>query len=221
MKTKKPKVSLQSDGEYMLQTPTRGEVAGYIQSIMDGYYMPLIASQIQLSSVILQGILLEKGLCTSEEMKEIAANFIQEHKLREISIKDQSKVTPFLMREAKLEVQEIKPEDSLAIRLQALEKLLSSETDYKIPDDCKTDLYDLIKSSLLTYNELQNKDSKITDGDLKQISLRSLELRNKLMKSGFKIEFDEKSKDNVLLVQSAILHVLVELIAKASVGLHK
>lgn len=223
IKSKKPKISLSSTEDYMNQTPSRGEVAGYVQSIMDGYYMPLISSQIQLSSVILQGILLEKGLCTSEEMKEIAANFIREHKLREISIKDQSKVTSFLVKESQLDVPEesIKSETSLYTRLQAVEKLLVSETDYKIPDDCKADLYDLIKSSLLMMDNVQSDNPKITDDDLKQVSLRALELRNKLLKAGYKIEFDENSKDNVLLVQSAILHVLVELIAKSSVGIQK
>lgn len=221
-KIKKPKVELQSTEDYMNQSPTRGEVAGYIQSIMDGYYMPLISSQVQLSSVIIQGILLEKGLCTSEEMREIASSFIHEHQLREISIKDQGKVTPFLIQESGLDVPEntIKPEDSLYIRLQAVEKLLESDTDYKLPDEHKADLYDMIKSALVTYDSLQHNEFKITDGDLRQLSLRALDVRNKLMKAGLKLEFNEKTEDKVSLVQSAILHVLIEVIAKASVGIN-
>ena len=70
------------DNKYMHSKPTRIEVANYINALMDNHYMPLINNNIQMSMMVLQAIMLKKGICTGDEIKEITEQFVEENHRR-------------------------------------------------------------------------------------------------------------------------------------------
>lgn len=77
------------DKKYMESKPNRIEVANYVNSLMENHYMPLITNYIQMSSMVLQAILLQKGICTGDEIKEITEKFVEENQRR---IKDSQSI---------------------------------------------------------------------------------------------------------------------------------
>lgn len=76
---KTPEQIQQEENErYMAGKPSRLEVANYVNAMLEKNYMPLIASltnQVKLSTMVLQGVLIDKGVCTGEEIKEITEEF--------------------------------------------------------------------------------------------------------------------------------------------------
>ena len=70
------------DKRYMEGKPNRIEVANYVNSLIENHYMPTITNYIQMSSMVLQAILIEKGVCTGEEIKEITEKFVEENQKR-------------------------------------------------------------------------------------------------------------------------------------------
>lgn len=70
------------DKKYMEGKPNRIEIANYVNSLMENHYMPMITNYIQISSMVLQAILLEKNICTGEEIKKITEKFVEENKYR-------------------------------------------------------------------------------------------------------------------------------------------
>ena len=76
-----------SDERYMSGHPTRAEVGNYVNALMEDHYMPRIQGLIQMSSMVLQAILLKKGICTGDELKEITEEFIKEQKRRNDAMK--------------------------------------------------------------------------------------------------------------------------------------
>ena len=65
-------------GEY----PTRMEVANYVNALFERHYMPVITNYIQMSSMVLQAILIDKGICTGDEIKIITEKFVSEQQRR-------------------------------------------------------------------------------------------------------------------------------------------
>lgn len=70
--------------EFLKGTPTRAEVANYVNSLLEEIFMPeveknvkKILPSIQLGFMIIQSILLKKGICTGEELKEITEEFLK------------------------------------------------------------------------------------------------------------------------------------------------
>ena len=89
--------------EFLKGIPTRAEVANYVNSLLEEIFMPeveknvkKILPSIQLGFMIIQSILLKKGICTGEELKEITEEFLktsmEEVKKKPEETKDDSKV---------------------------------------------------------------------------------------------------------------------------------
>lgn len=76
---KTPEQIQQEENErYMAGKPSRLEVSNYVNAMLEKNYMPLIVSltnQVKLSTMVLQGVLIDKGVCTGEEIKEITEEF--------------------------------------------------------------------------------------------------------------------------------------------------
>lgn len=81
-KTVAKKAKGKADERYMNGTPTRLEVANYVNALIEEHYMPHIQGLIQMSSMVLQGILIKKNVCTGDELKEITEEFVEEQKRR-------------------------------------------------------------------------------------------------------------------------------------------
>lgn len=66
----------QEDEQYMRGRPNRMEVANYVNALLEDKYMPMIQGQTSLGFMVIQAILIEKGICTSEEIEEITKKFV-------------------------------------------------------------------------------------------------------------------------------------------------
>lgn len=66
----------QEDEQYMRGRPTRMEVANYVNALLEDKYMPMIQGQTSLGFMVIQAILIEKGICTGEEIEEITKKFV-------------------------------------------------------------------------------------------------------------------------------------------------
>ena len=71
-----------SDERYMNGHPTRLEVANYVNALMEEKYVPMFQSMIQMSAMVIQGILIEKSICTGEELETITKQFMEEQEKR-------------------------------------------------------------------------------------------------------------------------------------------
>lgn len=67
----------QDDERYMGGKPSRMEVANYVQAVMENHYIPQLYNQLQLGLMTIQAILIEKGICTGEEIEEITKEFLK------------------------------------------------------------------------------------------------------------------------------------------------
>ena len=83
------------DIKYMNGKPTRVEVANYVNALLEEHYMPRIDQSMQminqgakLGIMIMQAILIDKGICTGEEIEQFTHNFI-EHQKEEIKKQQQ------------------------------------------------------------------------------------------------------------------------------------
>lgn len=77
----------QVDEKYLQGKPTRLEVANYVNALLEQEYMPAIQNEIinnvnsmKLGIMILQGILVNKGICTGEEIEQLTNEFIENYK---------------------------------------------------------------------------------------------------------------------------------------------
>ena len=68
--------------KWLSEHPTRLEVGNYVNALMERHYMPVITNYIQMSSMVLQAILIEKGVCTGDEIKNITEKFVSEQQRR-------------------------------------------------------------------------------------------------------------------------------------------
>ena len=89
--------------EFLKGIPTRAEVANYVNSLLEEIFKPEIEKNIksilpsiQLGFMIIQSILIKKGVCTGEELKEITEEFLktsmETSKKKPEETKDDSKV---------------------------------------------------------------------------------------------------------------------------------
>lgn len=72
------------DVKYLNGTPTRMEVANYVNSLLEEEYMPKLArainanaSSAKLGIMIMQAILIEKGICTGDEIEKLTTEFME------------------------------------------------------------------------------------------------------------------------------------------------
>ena len=66
----------QEDEQYMRGRPNRMEVANYVNALLEDKYMPMIQGQTSLGFMVIQANLIEKGICTGEEIEEITKKFV-------------------------------------------------------------------------------------------------------------------------------------------------
>ena len=70
------------DKKWLEEHPNRGEVIAYVTNLWEHQQLPAVTSLIQMSSMVLQAILIDKGVCTGDEIKDITEKFIAEHQRR-------------------------------------------------------------------------------------------------------------------------------------------
>ena len=70
------------DKKWLNERPTRLEVINYVNSLWEHNHFPVVTSYIQMSSMILQAILIDKGVCTGDEIKDITEKFVAEQQRR-------------------------------------------------------------------------------------------------------------------------------------------
>lgn len=68
----------QDDEKYMQGRPNRMEVANYVNALMEEHYVPAINAQMQLGLMVIQSIIIEKGICTGEELQQRTEEFIRQ-----------------------------------------------------------------------------------------------------------------------------------------------
>ena len=73
--------------QYLNGKPSRLEVANYVNSLLEEKYMPQIQGQTSLGFMVIQAILIEKGVCTGEEIEELTKKFIKQ-KQQEVQVAD-------------------------------------------------------------------------------------------------------------------------------------
>lgn len=141
------------DKKYMEGKPNRIEIANYVNSLMENHYMPMITNYIQISSMVIQAILLEKGICTGDEIKKITEKFVEENKYRSKLMQTYNKV----------KTSDIKLTDELINNLELLIKDLE-EGNWKA-EGLSKDEFDSIfntisQSSILITNINVNSEDK-------------------------------------------------------------
>lgn len=74
----------QEDEKYLQGKPNRMEVANYVNGLMEEHYMPDIMNNfsnthqaMQLGFMTIQAILIQKGICTEDEIKSMTEEFIR------------------------------------------------------------------------------------------------------------------------------------------------
>lgn len=74
------------DEQYMQGRPTRLEVCNYVNALLEDKYTPAIQSMIaqtaqaaQVSIMVMQSILIQKGLTTGDELKELTNMFMKRY----------------------------------------------------------------------------------------------------------------------------------------------
>lgn len=78
---------LEETEQFMRGRPNRAEVANYVNALLEDKYMPEIQRLIgsvqnstQLGFMTLQAILINKGICTGDEIQQVTKEFIQTQK---------------------------------------------------------------------------------------------------------------------------------------------
>lgn len=76
----------QDDERFLQGRPNRAEVMNYVNALLEDKYMPEIMKHIQqtqqsmqLGFMAIQAILIQKGICTGEEIQEVTQEFIKKH----------------------------------------------------------------------------------------------------------------------------------------------
>ena len=84
----------QEDEAYFKGRPTRMEVANYVNGLMEKEYIPSLVNSLNglnLGLMVLQAILIEKGICTGEEIEDITKEFVERAKAPTNSSKEKLK----------------------------------------------------------------------------------------------------------------------------------
>ena len=74
----------QEDEAYFKGKPNRAEVANYVNALMEKHYMTEIMRHfsdtqqaMQLGFMVVQAIMIQKGICTKEEISEMTQEFVK------------------------------------------------------------------------------------------------------------------------------------------------
>lgn len=70
------------DKKWLNERPTRMEIINYVNALWEHHHLPTITNYIQISSMVIQAILIDKGICTGDEIKDITEKFIAEQQRR-------------------------------------------------------------------------------------------------------------------------------------------
>lgn len=76
---KQKKAQQKADEQYMMGKPNRMEVANYVNALLEEHYIPSILERensFRLGLMVVQSILIKKGICTGDEIKEITEEFL-------------------------------------------------------------------------------------------------------------------------------------------------
>ena len=148
------------DNAYMKSKPTRLEVANYVNSLMEQHYMPLITNYIQMSSMVLQAILLRKGICTGDEIKEITEEFVKENQRR---VKETQALKEIRNPDNQAKTEEM--ENGLVARIDKFLKEFTGETwkAEKLGEDERKSIYYTIYTSIV---DLVNVNINSSDEEL-------------------------------------------------------
>lgn len=65
---------------YLRGKPSRMEVSSYVNNLLENKYMPMISENVnalKLGNMVLQSILIQKGICTKEEIENMVKQFVE------------------------------------------------------------------------------------------------------------------------------------------------
>ena len=68
----------QDDEQYMRGRPNRMEVANYVNALLEQKYIPQLQEQTSMGFMVIQALLIEKGICTGEEIEQMTKEFIKQ-----------------------------------------------------------------------------------------------------------------------------------------------
>ena len=75
----------QDDEQYMRGRPNRMEVANYVNALLEQKYIPQLQEQTSMGFMVIQALLIEKGICTGEEIEQMTKEFIKQKQAQEKS----------------------------------------------------------------------------------------------------------------------------------------
>lgn len=79
-------VKEKQDENYLNGKPTRLETMNYVNNLLDKKYIPMLTQNLdatRLALMVLQGILIDKGVCTGEDIQKASEAFIEAHRKKE------------------------------------------------------------------------------------------------------------------------------------------
>lgn len=159
-----------ADERYMNGTPTRLEVANYVNALMEEKYMPMFQSMVQMSAMVIQGILIEKSICTGEELEEITKQFMEEQEKRMAATKTINSTA--LLKEV-LTQDYI---DNLKTHLEDIKSNKIGFEDKKVVND----LYKVYEVMVSTMQGLLDKTEELTDASREEILKRLVEFKRQV-----------------------------------------
>ena len=81
----------QDDERYMQGRPTRMEVANYVNALLEQKYIPQLQEQTSMGFMVIQALLIEKGICTGEEIEQMTKEFIKQKQAKAQQTQEKSK----------------------------------------------------------------------------------------------------------------------------------
>lgn len=81
----------QDDEQYMRGRPNRMEVANYVNALMEQKYIPQLQEQTSMGFMVIQALLIEKGICTGEEIEQMTKEFIKQKQAKAQQTQEKSK----------------------------------------------------------------------------------------------------------------------------------
>lgn len=81
----------QDDEQYMRGRPNRMEVANYVNALLEQKYIPQLQEQTSMGFMVIQALLIEKGICTGEEIEQMTKEFIKQKQAKAQQTQEKSK----------------------------------------------------------------------------------------------------------------------------------
>lgn len=81
----------QNDEQYMRGRPNRMEVANYVNALLEQKYIPQLQEQTSMGFMVIQALLIEKGICTGEEIEQMTKEFIKQKQAKAQQTQEKSK----------------------------------------------------------------------------------------------------------------------------------